>query len=316
MPSSEPEDYPFDVAISFAGEDRLVAIQLVELLQGRGVKVFYDLNEQANMWGKNLVEHLPDVYENKARYCLMLISKHYPDKPWTRLERRSAQARAIRQPEEYILPVRLDNTEIPGLLSTIAYLDLRRNSVKEIADQVVIKLGRQAPRAQAATGENPFLEAPKFNIPMPKVSRSYTQLNKHRFAESAFEVMKLYFQQALLQLKTQYPEIETDMKEFNPFKFVARIYFQGTLQCTCKIWLGNISSDQSIYYSEEVHMDISNDNSYNDFLSVDQTDSGLGLRISGFAIGMGAIKPQKEVVSPEEAAEYLWRRFTFRLKIV
>lgn len=316
MESLEPGDYPFDIAISFAGEDRLVAIRLVELLKVKGVKVFYDLNEQANMWGKNLDEHLSDVYENKARYCLMLISKHYPDKPWTRVERRSAQARAIRQPEEYILPVRLDDTEIPGLLSTIAYLDLRRHSVEEIADKVVIKLGQQTKQAQDKTSENPFLKAPNFNIPMPQIPRSYTQLDKHRFVESAFEVMKAYFHQALFLLKRQYPEVEADMKEINPVKFVARIYVQGTLQCTCKIWLGNISSDQSIYYSEDMRMDISNDNSYNDFLSVDQTDSGLGLKISGFAIGMGAIKPQKEVVSPEEAAEYLWRRFTFRLKNV
>jgi len=316
MSQSEPRAYPFDIAISFAGEDRAIANQLVELLQAKNINVFYDFQEQANMWGKDLIEHLTDVYENKARFCLMLISKYYPDKPWTRLERRSAQARALRQPEEYILPVRLDDTEVPGLPSTIAYLDLRSQTVQEIADQVVIKLGRQAYPAQAKPEVNSFMVAPKFNIPMPQMPRSYSQLDKYRFIESAFEVMKAYFRQALSELGGNNPETETDMKEINTVKFVARIYFQGRLQCMCKIWLGSISGDQSIYYLEDARIDINNDNPYNDYLSVDQTNSGLGLRVSGFAIGMGAIKPEKEVVFPEEAAEYLWRRFTFRLKNV
>lgn len=316
MSQSESGAYPFDIAISYAGEDRAIANHLFELLQVRNISAFYDINEQANMWGKDLIEHLTDVYENKARYCLILISKNYPTKPWTQVERRSAQARAFRQPGEYILPVRLDDTEIPGLLSTIAYLDLRHQSVEEIADQVVKKLGQFGSQSQQKTAAVPSSGVAKYKIPLPQVTRSYTELDKDRFVENAFEVMKDYFRQALSDLKRHYPETETDMKEINTVKFFARIYVQGHLQCMCKIWLGNSSGAQSIYYLEDARIDINNDNSYNDYLSVDQTNSGLGLRISGFAIGMGAIKPEKEVVFPEEAAEYLWRRFTFRLKNV
>ena len=93
MGPSVSKKYPFDIAISFAGEDRTVALQLFDHLKAKNIDVFYDFNEQANLWGKDLIEHLSDVYSNKARYCLMLVSKYYPDKPWTRLESRSALSR-------------------------------------------------------------------------------------------------------------------------------------------------------------------------------------------------------------------------------
>jgi hypothetical protein len=262
------------------------------------------------LWGKDLIEHFSDIYSNKARFCLMLISVHYPNKPWTRLERRSAQARALRQPEEYILPVRLDDTEVPGLLATIGYLDARRFSLEEIADQVVKKLGitiekgKENPKVASMTGIS------KYNIPMPQVKKSYTQLDKDLFIENAFEIMKDYFRQALSELKHRNSETEANLKEINTTKFIARIYVQGQLKCLCKIWLGNSAGSQSILYDENPRTDINTDNSYNDYLSIDETISGLGLRISAFALGIGVKKPDQDVVPPEQAAEYFWRRFT------
>lgn len=307
-------EYLYDIAISFAGENRAVALQLFELLKAKNIKVFYDFDEQANLWGKDLIEHLSDVYANQARYCLMLISKYYPEKPWTRLERRSAQSRAFRQPEEYILPVRLDSTEVPGLPDTVAYLDLRRQSIEDIADQVVKKLGRQARQEQMVSSSVSQVGAAKLNIPLPQVSRAFTQLDKDRFIEKAFEVMKSYFRQALSDLQRQYPQTETDLKEITSEKFVARVYIHGDLRCMCKIWLGNGFGSQAIQYLEGPRIDIDRDNSMNDYLMVDTTPSELGLKISSFGFGIGVQKPDHDIVSPEQGAEYLWRRFTASLK--
>ena len=307
MSPSNIVDYPFDIAISFAGENRAIAMKLTGLLKARGVKVFYDFDEQANLWGKDLIEHLSDVYSNKARYCLMLVSKFYPEKPWTRLERRNALSRAIRQPEEYILPVRLDDTEVPGLPSSIGYLDLRHLSIEEIADQVVKKLGLHLNEKV----DKPISQTAKYNIPVPQVPRSYSQLDKDRFIENAFTVMKDYFRQALTELKEHIPGADTDLKEINSVKFFARIYIQGQLRCACKIWLGSTFGSQAIQYSEGPQIDINNDNSMNDYLAVDQIQSGLGLKLSAF--GIGITKPDQDIVSPELAAEYLWKRFTSRI---
>ena len=51
------------------------------------------------------------------------------------------RARAfIEENREYILPVRLDDTEIPGILLTAGYLDLRSMTIEEIYQALVKKL--------------------------------------------------------------------------------------------------------------------------------------------------------------------------------
>lgn len=111
----------YDVAISFAGEDREVARALAKLLVDRDVNVFFDEYEKAGLWAKDLYQHLAAVYSNYSRYCIVLISRHYKRKNWTRHELRHAQERALREHREYILPVKIDDTELAGLPATICY---------------------------------------------------------------------------------------------------------------------------------------------------------------------------------------------------
>jgi len=130
----------YDVAISFAGEDRPVAQQLAASLVLTGLNVFYDEYVQADLWGKDLYTHLSKVYKDESKYCLMLISKHYAKKQWTNHERRAAQARAFAESSEYILPLRLDDSEIEGVLDTTGYLDIRQFPVEKIVESLVIKV--------------------------------------------------------------------------------------------------------------------------------------------------------------------------------
>lgn len=130
----------YDIAISFAGEDRKIAEEIAEKLISLGIKVFYDSYEKATLWGKDLYEHLNDVYKNKATFCLMVISNNYRDKQWTNHERKAAQARAFSQNKEYILPLKLDDTEIPGLNETVGYVDFRNSDVNEITSLLMNKL--------------------------------------------------------------------------------------------------------------------------------------------------------------------------------
>jgi len=131
---------PYDVAISFAGEDRAHAHALAAALRQRGVSVFYDDFEVASLWGKDLYTHLSDVYRDQAHYCVMFVSRHYPEKMWTKHERAAAQARAIKEHAEYILPVRLDETEISGVLPTIGYLSWPPHTADSVADALISKL--------------------------------------------------------------------------------------------------------------------------------------------------------------------------------
>lgn len=135
------ETYEYDVAISFAGEDRVHAEALAEALRRYGISVFYDKYEKDILWGKDLYIHLSDLYQNKARYCVMFFSQYYVAKTWTKHELKAAQARALKEQQEYILPIRLDETEIPGILPTTSYLPWEQETVESIAQAILKKLG-------------------------------------------------------------------------------------------------------------------------------------------------------------------------------
>ena len=116
----------YDIALSFAGEDREYVDKVANLLKDKGISVFYDLFETANMWGKDLYQYLTDVYRDKALFSVMFMSEAYKKKLWTRnVELKAMQARAFMENKEYILPVRFDDVEIDGVLPTTGYIDLR-----------------------------------------------------------------------------------------------------------------------------------------------------------------------------------------------
>lgn len=134
------QDYDYDVTLSFAGEDRDDAEELARLLKNNQYRVFYDKYELSKLWGENLYDYLSDIYKNKSNYCIIFVSKHYAQKAWANHERQSAQSRAFTDSGTYILPIILDDTEIPGILPTIGYLDRRTMTIKEIFKVLVEKL--------------------------------------------------------------------------------------------------------------------------------------------------------------------------------
>ena len=141
----------YHVALSFAGEDRAYVGQVADALQAEGVDVFYDKFAEADLWGKDLYVHLSDIYQNRAVYTVIFISDAYGKKLWTNHERKSAQARAFSENQEYILPAFFDEAiEVPGLLKTVGYISLRGRSPAEFAALIVEKLRKGGVRLKQA----------------------------------------------------------------------------------------------------------------------------------------------------------------------
>jgi hypothetical protein len=137
----------YDVALSFAGEDRAYARKVADALQTDGVSVFFDEFESVRLWGKDLAVEFSLIYGRQARFVVPLVSGSYASKAWPRHEFRNALAAAVQSEGERILPVRLDDTELPGLRSTIGYLDGRTLGPEAIAHAVREKLGESASRS-------------------------------------------------------------------------------------------------------------------------------------------------------------------------
>jgi hypothetical protein len=164
--------HDYDVALSFAGENREIAKELAAELTTQGVRVFFDEYEEHDLWGKELTEYFHDVFSRRAKYCIMLVSKEYRDKAWTRHERRSAFERAVLQSEEYILPIRLDDTELPGLRESVGNVRYSDYSVAEIAEMVVRKLGVPLSKPQEVE--------PKPQPPRPQEVTEDPRLARHQ----------------------------------------------------------------------------------------------------------------------------------------
>lgn len=111
------------------------------MLKAAAIKVFYDDYEKVALWGKDLYEHLDWIYRSSSRYCVLFISRDYARKVWTSHERKSAQARALEENKEYVLPVRFDETDLPGIRPTVGYLDANVVPPKELARLIYEKLG-------------------------------------------------------------------------------------------------------------------------------------------------------------------------------
>ena len=131
----------YEVALSFAGEQRTYVEEVARALHSRGIAVFYDEFEKVSLWGKHLHEELQSVYECRSAMSVVFVSKEWVEKAWPRHERRVILSRAIQSPDEYVLPVRFDDTIVPGLPNSVSYLRADEHSPAELASMIGEKLG-------------------------------------------------------------------------------------------------------------------------------------------------------------------------------
>ena len=134
----------WDVALSFAGAQRDYVGQVAAALKARGIRCFYDADEQVRLWGTHLAEELPRIYAQESAAVVVFISADYAGPGWTRLERRAALARAVAEAGVYVLPARFDDSQLPGLLPDVGTVDLRRYTPEQFAGLVAEKVAELA----------------------------------------------------------------------------------------------------------------------------------------------------------------------------
>ncbi|MHB1471387.1 MAG: TIR domain-containing protein [Thermoplasmataceae archaeon] len=137
--SKKNDEKDYDVAISYASEQEKYVERVADLVKNQGIRVFYAPFEEIDMWGRNIDEYLQETYFSKAKICLMFISKEYAAKEWCRSESRSAFARQ-REQGLYILPVRFDDKELPGLDRDLHYLEVSKNPPEKLSAKIISKL--------------------------------------------------------------------------------------------------------------------------------------------------------------------------------
>ena len=131
----------YDVAISFAGPQSDLAERLAKRVRDTGFEVFYDGFCPEQLWGKDLAVFFDDVFRKQARYCVILVSEEYVERDWTNHERQSAVARMIESKgQDFILPVKIHDVELPGVQPTIGYLSLKEIDIDQLSEILIAKL--------------------------------------------------------------------------------------------------------------------------------------------------------------------------------
>ena len=159
-------DPKYQVALSFAGEQRDYVEEVARHLQSRSIALFYDGFEKVDLWGRSAVEAFHEAFAEKSAYVVMFISEAYVSKAWPNHERRSALSRMILEQGEYILPVRFDDTAVPGLPTDIIYVSAHEVTPAQLSAMMAEKLGIRPfagkasevppPRMTSPTGEAVF----------------------------------------------------------------------------------------------------------------------------------------------------------------
>ena len=162
----------YQVALSFAGEQRDYVEEVAGHLQSRSIAVFYDGFETATLWGQSAVEVFHDVFAQESALVVMFISDAYVSKAWPRHERRSALSRMIEEQHEYVLPVRFDDTPVPGLPTDIIYRNAGEFTPAQLAAMIANKLGMR-PFAGKASEVPP----PRMTSPTGEVVFDYSSYN-------------------------------------------------------------------------------------------------------------------------------------------
>jgi hypothetical protein len=105
-------DFEWDIAISFAGENRQFAEFIDKQLRDLDISVFYDRNYEDNYLGSPWSNQFLDVFVEKSRLVVAILDHHHKAKVWPTFERDCFTKRVA---EKEVIPVFLDETIFPGI---------------------------------------------------------------------------------------------------------------------------------------------------------------------------------------------------------
>ena len=127
---NDPRDFEWDVAISFAGENRALAEFIGSQLRDLDISVFYDRNYEDNYLGGVWSDQFLEIFVQKSRLVVAILDEHHKKKVWPTFER---DCFARRVPEGEVIPVILDDTVFPGIPNDLVSIHFKYGG--EVSDQ-------------------------------------------------------------------------------------------------------------------------------------------------------------------------------------
>lgn len=300
-----------DVFICHTSQDKTSVVSpLVNAFSKEGISFWVDQGEIG--WGDSITRKVNEGL-SKSQYVIVVLSTTFLGKNWPEREFFAILNQEASSGEVRLLPLLVGSkNERDNILQHYPLINDKLFLVWEgKTDPIVValcdKLGRRHNEPKSSTVSSPFSEETSFIAPIPRIKKTFTQKQKDDFLQTSFKVIGQYFQSALHQLKSHYSEeIDVDFVEIHKSEFLAKIYANGNIKNQCKIWLGGLSSTDSIAYYEGKMINNAG-NAFNESITIVEDGDQLKLRLLMSLFWEGG---DKENFSAEEVAEALWRRFT------
>ncbi len=141
-PTMTAQQKRFPIALSFPGERRefinAVANRLAESL-GRD-RVLYDKYHEAEFARLDLDTHLQQLYHDESDLIAVFLCADYERKEWCGLEWRAIRDLIKRRQASTVMPLRFDDTEIPGLFTIDGYVTIGERTPDDIANLILERL--------------------------------------------------------------------------------------------------------------------------------------------------------------------------------
>jgi TIR domain len=312
-----------DFFVSYTASDEFWAEWISWTLEAAGFSVVIQ------KWDFTAGSHFVLEMQRAAAGCkrtIAVLSPEYLRSAYAAPEWAAAFAGDPEGLKRKLVPVRVVECKPDGLLKAIVYIDLAR-SEEEVARRVLLE-GVVERRAKPASkpdfpGKNAEPGAPVFPgslsaaMPgersryMPKIRGNPSDLEKRRFLKDAFQIIQREFEKRLGQLMRENASVEIDLTSADATKFTAEIFVNGRSRARCKIWQGGMFGSEGISYSEGSSS--LSENACNEVLTP-STSGELALHAM-MNMGVGRADEGLDVghLPPDDAAEYLWRRFTLGL---
>lgn len=154
-PTRQPPEN-FLVAFSLAGEQRDLVRAVAEAVEQElgSPNVFFDEWFEHYIAGSDADLKLQKLYSEQCALAVVCVSERYGGKPWTKAEHAAIRARDMQAQDERgrlgILPIRVGDGEIEGILFNTIAPDIRTRTPQQAARLIIDRLNLIIPSRIAA----------------------------------------------------------------------------------------------------------------------------------------------------------------------
>jgi hypothetical protein len=137
------------VAFSFAGEQRDLVRAIAEAVEKKigSNSVFFDEWFEYYIAGQGADLKLHEIYGERCELAVVCVSERYGSKPWTQAGHEAIRARHMKshqsgdkREQDAILPIRVGDGEVQGILFNTIVPDVRNRTPEETAGLIVERL--------------------------------------------------------------------------------------------------------------------------------------------------------------------------------